>query len=118
MLDQKALDVIRALQREGEPSLLDRVIKLYLDSSPKLLRSLRESVEQKDNLKAVHEAAHSLKSSSANLGATALATLCKELEEMARQDRMTGAEKKLGEIEETYKTVCRLLVAESEKAVA
>ena len=65
MLDQKALDVIRALQREGEPSLLERVIKLYLDSSPKLLRSLRESVEQKDNLKAVHEAAHSLKSSSA-----------------------------------------------------
>ena len=117
MLDQKALDNIRAVHREGAPKLLERVIKIYFESFPKLLQTLRDAVAGDDAAETIERAAHSLKSSSANLGATRLAALCGGLEEMARENCTSGAKATLNEIEMLYPLVCESLATECENDV-
>jgi HPt (histidine-containing phosphotransfer) domain-containing protein len=82
-LDHGALEAIRALQSDSAPDLLVRVIRLYLESTPELIERIRAALAANDH-EAVRTAAHTLKSSSANLGATALAELCRRLELAAR----------------------------------
>jgi CheY-like chemotaxis protein len=82
-LDPRALDQVRALQRPGAPSLLEKVIRLYLANAPELLAAVRTAMVQ-GNSEALRQAAHSLKSSSASLGATTLAERCRALEAEAR----------------------------------
>jgi HPt (histidine-containing phosphotransfer) domain-containing protein len=83
LVERSALEAIRALQSDAAPDLLARVVRLYFESAPDLIARLRAGLEASD-YDAVRVAAHTLKSSSANLGATALAELCKQLELAAR----------------------------------
>mgnify|MGYP000899868575 CR=1 FL=1 len=101
-LARSALDQIRALQRPGAPDLLHKIIGLYLESSPQLLRQMREAVAAEDG-EALRQAAHSLKSSSANLGATQLAAVCKQLEQRGREQRLTDSAELLRELETRYR---------------
>jgi len=90
LLEQGALNKIRALQRPGSPNILGKIINLYLENSPDLMQSIIESIDRGDS-SSLQEAAHSLKSSSANLGAVKLAELCKELEHMGREGQAGSA---------------------------
>ncbi len=81
--------VIRALQDmvgEDDPELLKLVIDSYLADLPRLLQDIRTAVELSD-AQALEFSAHTLKSSSATVGAIPLAELCKQLENRGR----TGA---------------------------
>ncbi len=86
VLDTKALDQIRALQRPGAPDILKKVIGSFLTEAPKLFDALRDAVARND-WAAIQSAAHICKSTSANLGALKLAGLCGELERQARAER-------------------------------
>ncbi len=108
LLEPGPLAKIRALQRPGQPSLLGKIIGLYLASSPPLLQALREAVSQGDAV-ALTEAAHSLKSSSANLGATRLAALCKDLEQRGREQRLENSPDLLASVESQYAEVQQAL---------
>jgi len=113
-LDECALAQIRALRRPGQPSVLGKVIGLYLDSAPALLQQLRAAVEAGDG-EALRQVAHSLKSSSANLGATQLAACCKELEQRGRDWCLEGVAALLAEVDGHYGRVREALIAEMEK---
>lgn len=89
-LDSRALAQIRALQRPGQPSVLKKIIHLYLDSSLVLFQQLQQAIAAGDS-ELLRQAAHSLKSSSANLGAMQLAALCKELERQGRDQCLEEA---------------------------
>ena len=102
LLDFQALDRIRALQRPGAPDILKKVITLYLEDAPKLLDALRDAVARSD-CAAMQRAAHTCKSSSANLGALRLAGLCEEMEHDARAGSCEQAQARLGIIEDEYK---------------
>ncbi|MCP4995010.1 MAG: response regulator, partial [Gammaproteobacteria bacterium] len=113
-INEKALDALRALQRPGRPDILQKVVGLYLDNSPTLLQNLQNAISE--NIAAeVQIAAHSLKSSSANLGATELAALCKTLESMGRNHSLEGAAEKLAEIQERYEQVSHELMYNLQK---
>ena len=113
-LDLRALSQIRALQRPGQPSVLGKIIGLYLDSTPALLQQLREAVAAGDG-EALRQAAHSLKSSSANLGAMPLAALCKELEQRGWERRLEDAAALLREVDSHYARVREALTVEMER---
>ena len=115
VLDQKRLDMIRAMQRPGRPNVLDRIIGLYQENSPALIRTIRQAITEEDG-GALSEAAHSLKSSSANLGATHLAAQCKTLEEMGRLGRFDGSVELLEPLENEFQQVVLLLSAELENS--
>lgn len=82
VLDQKALDAIRAIP---SPDLLKRMIGLYVEHTPRLIVEGRAAIEARECPR-VAVAVHELKSSSGNLGGQRLARLCKECETAARRD--------------------------------
>jgi signal transduction histidine kinase/CheY-like chemotaxis protein/HPt (histidine-containing phosphotransfer) domain-containing protein len=104
IIDQNALNNIRALQRDGAPSLLDKVIKRYFDDSPKHLGSMRQALtgQAADELR---QAAHCFKSSSAYLGAHALVELCQRMENAGRDSSFAGSEELMARIESEYAAV-------------
>jgi CheY-like chemotaxis protein len=82
-LDRAALNKIYALERGGATGLVTRLIELYLRESPPLIEALKQA-DQAGDLAALGAAAHTLKSSSANVGAMKLRALSAELERQAR----------------------------------
>ncbi|MBA1445445.1 MAG: response regulator [Gammaproteobacteria bacterium] len=111
VLQRRPLDNLRALQRPGLPSILGKVINIYLESSPGLLESVHKAVTQGDAT-ALLEAAHSLKSSSANLGAAQLAKVCRELETLGREGRTETASFLLKRLDTEFEAVCSALSSE------
>ena len=81
-IDENALKAIAALQRPGKPDLLTRIVGLFKSESPKTIASMLEGIDSAD-MEAVRVAAHTLKSSSAYVGAVELSERCKELERAA-----------------------------------
>jgi two-component system sensor histidine kinase/response regulator len=103
-LDMKAIDKLRALQRPGRTSVVRKVISLYLDSTPALIGQLSQA-ERRGDANALQEAAHSLKSSSANLGAFRLAQYFRELDQIGKSGSTVGAARLLGKVSVEYPRV-------------
>jgi len=90
VIDQGPLDAIRALQQPGNESLLDTILELYLDQSVELAARIGRAVAD-SCANDLREAAHSLKSSSANVGAMLVYELARELEAVGRGGNTEGA---------------------------
>src|SRR5690606_35749966 len=112
VIERAALDGIRALQREGAPSIVARVVELYLADSARLLATLRQAAEAAD-AEGLRRAAHTLKSSSANVGALQLAAHCGTLEAAARQGTLAAANDQILRIESELRAVCEELAHEA-----
>ncbi len=100
-LDGTSLDNIRNLQGIGGDRMVRRVVSIYLSTSPELLDRLKVSVTGRD-AEAIRQAAHALKASSQNVGATVLANLCQKLEEAARHGMLENAESLRDQIDDAY----------------
>ncbi len=107
-IDDGALESIRTLEKNGSPGLLSRLVKTYIDSSPALIDQISRSVEDGD-FENLERAAHSLKSSSATLGAISLSAHCKELERLGRQRSLGSAPELLVNLETEFSRVRRAL---------
>ncbi|HEY5996863.1 MAG TPA: response regulator [Candidatus Deferrimicrobiaceae bacterium] len=86
---------------EGQ-ELLERVVNLFLSDAPGLVSRILAAAEKGDG-EALRASAHSLKSSSGNLGAKALSELCRNIEERARTGEAIPPEDPvLSRLEETF----------------
>src|SRR6185503_11322012 len=113
VLDRQVLDQLGALRVNGKPDLLARTISLYLAESPKLMHKLKLAADANDTLGIVRSA-HSLKSSSANVGATALSRYCGDIEASARRADIAEARRIFADIEAEHGRVQAALGAEVE----
>ncbi len=113
----KALADIRALQRPNRPSVLAAVLRKYLDYSRGSLDALRDAIRA-NNPAAVQAIAHRLKSSSAQLGAIAVAARCQELEGMGSRKTLIEADRILAHLESEYLAACALFRSEIAKETA
>lgn len=113
ILKSKALDNIRAMQKPGAPSILNKVIQIYLDNSPDLVTSIHSAIADNDAT-TLNESAHSLKSSSANLGAMQLAALSRELETLGDDNDLASAQELLAQLDSEFDIVCSALTRELE----
>ncbi len=109
-LNYETLESLRSMVGEGRPSLLQKVIQLYMESSPKLMETICRSITLGDAA-AMQKAAHSMKSISGNLGAMMLAEMCKELEAMGRAGTTDSAILLLPVLKDEYERVREALVA-------
>ena len=109
-LNRQALENIRALSPSNGTALLERVLQAYVNDTPTHLQTLRQAIAAADanNLR---KAAHSLKSSSANVGAQALAQACKEMEQLGRNGSTVGAADMLAGMEREFQAVRQSLNA-------
>ncbi|MDY7020082.1 MAG: response regulator, partial [Cyanobacteriota bacterium] len=120
-LDIQVLENLREYDDEDEP-FVDLLIETYLNEAPQHLDGIRVAVQAQD-AKGMKESAHTLKSSSAQLGAMRFSQLCKEIEYMGRAAMESDsedlecftsgmAEKSFREAESEWKTVSAALRAE------
>jgi len=87
-LDHSAIEAVRQLDPDGNDRLLSRLIALYRDDSSQLLADMDNGMKAGD-ADVVARAAHTLKSSSANLGATNVAAIARQIEHAARAGDIT-----------------------------
>jgi HPt (histidine-containing phosphotransfer) domain-containing protein len=90
ILDAATLDALRALPRRGEKDMLCHIGELYLADSRGLVESIEGSLNAGNSVD-LARAAHAWRSYNGNVGAHALARLCRELEDSARQGDFTAA---------------------------
>lgn len=88
-LDETALARLRELDPDGHHGVLPRVLTAFESSLARLLDQLQEQQAVAD-AQAVAALAHTLKSSSASVGALALATACAQVESRLREGRTTN----------------------------
>jgi CheY-like chemotaxis protein len=104
VLDAQVREKFRALMGEDADDFFIELIDLYLAESPKLVEELRAAIRERDASRLLH-AAHSLKSSSANLGALSLSARLKELEMLGRSQTIAGAEEIFSQCEKDFADV-------------
>ncbi len=102
-IDSGPLDQLRALgqTKGGRRDVVAEVIEAYLDACPELLGRIRAAVDRGDD-RELRDAAHALRSSSLNVGAAGLASLCAELENRARARSSTDDERLIPRIEAAF----------------
>ncbi len=94
LLDAAALTRLRELDPGGRAGLLKRVLQTYTQSLERVIVPWRAARAAGD-AQSLRHMAHTLKSSSASVGALALSTLCADVEARLRDGRLEGTEAQL-----------------------
>jgi TMAO reductase system sensor TorS len=100
-LDSQVLEGLRKLEQTGKPSLVARVARAYLDDAPVRLEALRIAAEAAD-AQGIRLAAHTLKSASLNVGASAVGELCRDLEARAHDGAISGVRELVARIQSEF----------------
>ncbi len=116
-LDHSALAEIIGDDAIHGRKLLVELLDLFLRGSPEQLARMAAQCRDKQ-FEALRETAHSLKGSSATLGAGRLAQLCRRLEIVAHEGDLAGSKALVEGIREEFTTVAGLLGKEKAAALA
>lgn len=103
-LDAAALQELKEMAGEEASEIVVEVINCYLEDSPKLLDAITQAITE-GNAEVLRRSAHSLRSSSASLGATSLSQLSKELEYIGRGGNTEGADVIFSQAKAEYERV-------------
>jgi CheY-like chemotaxis protein len=114
VVDFEMLANLRELRMEGEPDPLAELIELFLSDTPKRLEQINAGL-QASSAHEVESAAHSLKGSASNLGASALAAICGRVMHHARANDMAAAAQNAQSIGEEFAKVKAVLLQELKK---
>jgi HPt (histidine-containing phosphotransfer) domain-containing protein len=90
VLDLSVIELIRDMERRGASRLFERLVRTYVSTSAKLVADLEHALVRRDAT-ALRHASHTLKSSSANLGATQLSQRFGTIERQARAEDLASA---------------------------
>lgn len=111
-LDALTLSRLAQLDPTGQSRLVQRVLTTYLQSLARLRQQITDSLDQAD-LSAVRLGAHTLKSSSASIGALQLSSLCALVEQAIREgqrERLADLMSQLhGEVDRVDEAVRQLI---------
>jgi len=113
-LDHSALEMIRSIS-DGSDDLLQQVVALFIESTPPLLQDIEAGLSNNE-LDRLRVAAHTLKSSAANLGATNLCEMARRLEAAARAGSLSAELPPFAAVRDEFEAACRALEAELNRA--
>ncbi|MBK1672045.1 hypothetical protein CKO35_01775 [Ectothiorhodospira shaposhnikovii] len=83
IIDQQILDDLQSLDSGRGQDLLTRLFQAFLNSAPRLVGQIEAGMASGDH-ESLRGAAHTLKSSSGNVGALRLSRICQQLETLAQ----------------------------------
>jgi CheY-like chemotaxis protein/HPt (histidine-containing phosphotransfer) domain-containing protein len=109
-IDAAALDQLRGMQTADGTDLVAKIVQMFISQTPALFASAR-AAHAGGNARDLRRAAHTLKSTSATVGATSLAKLAAALEFDADAGRIERAPESLALIEADFERVVRALRA-------
>ncbi len=115
LIDDAVIASLFELGGAEDPGLFRELVALYLADTPRLLQALEESSQVADG-GGLERAAHTLKSSSANMGAARLSALCKTLEARARSRQFDEVPSLVAEARETFGRVVDALMSKTDAA--
>jgi signal transduction histidine kinase/CheY-like chemotaxis protein len=104
-------EAVLAPMRSKRPELLVRIVNAYLAFAPTAIADLAAAAKDGD-LERLGRQAHSLKSSSANLGAMSLSALCRDLEQLTKSKDADACRPLAAKVCATFAEVHKALEAE------
>lgn len=113
-IDPQALQAIIDMAGDSAGEAIVEVIDSYLEDAPQLLQAIRRAIASED-LPSLRAATHTLKSTSATLGATTLSALCKQLEAIGNVAAIRAALALAYQIEAEYESVKGVLQEERQR---
>ncbi|WP_228014456.1 PAS domain S-box protein [Fortiea sp. LEGE XX443] len=112
-IDRKILQSLRQMLA-GDRVAFAELLNCYFVEAPKLIQEIQASVVTQDG-ETLWKTAHKLKSSSASVGATSLAQLCKHLEASGRSNDLLGCADVCSQLQQEYEQVKTELQMELEE---
>lgn len=104
----EALTGLQTLYPGNGKEIMERLVQLYLNNATTLVTKLEQAWEQGD-FELIRETAHSLKSSSLQIGASRLAEMCRTVENEARQQHFEKSGYAVAEMRQQFsKTLAAL----------
>jgi HPt (histidine-containing phosphotransfer) domain-containing protein len=101
VIDPQAIENLRALNPGDNDEFLREIAGIFLEDTPQRIAELNQSLAAGDVAKFTR-AAHSIKGSSANLGATALRAAAEQLEHQSRTAGLTSVAALVSAISEEF----------------
>ena len=108
VLDSGPLAAVRRLGHKTGADLVGQMTEIYLEEGPRRIEIMRRALTERD-LDTVAKTAHSLGGSAVYLGASNLANLCRELEEIADREDIEASESRFLRVEEEQRKVLQQL---------
>jgi len=107
VLDPATIATLRDLS-PGDDSFLVEIVGIFLKDTPGRVEDIRNGTKHGD-AKLVARAAHSLKGSSGNFGATRLQEISRRIEDLANQGDLAGAAGHIAALEAECAVVARAM---------
>lgn len=107
--DNSLLLRLQELKQETDFEFVIELIDIYLNETPKQIKTISDALDAKD-LPALVNVAHKLKGSSMNIGAKQLGALCLKLEEMGRAGKPIPGDIGVRDIEAEFEQIKILLL--------
>jgi HPt (histidine-containing phosphotransfer) domain-containing protein len=85
----RVIEALKELGGDDDPGLVLELVGMFLTDAPQRMSEIETSLARGD-IATLERAAHTLKSSSANIGAARLSASCKAMEELARKKSLDG----------------------------
>ncbi|MEH1827070.1 MAG: PAS domain S-box protein [Nostoc sp.] len=114
-IDAKILQSLRNMVK-GDRLIFAQLIECYLTETPRLVEDISTAIINQDT-ETLWKTAHQLKSSSASVGAIALAQLCKLLEAQGRSSKLENILELFSQLYQEYEQVKTALEKELAKEV-
>jgi CheY-like chemotaxis protein len=107
-----AFDRNAAMKSVGnDVALLREIIGVFVDEYPAMLTKIREAVENAD-FEGIHRSAHTFKGAVSTFGPSQVKELAQQLENLGRNQNLTGASEILQQLVQTTGDLCKGLQAE------
>lgn len=100
---QVDLRVFHELQQMTDPDFVQQLVDAFVEDVPIQVNSMRAALTARRPVD-FQRAAHSVKSTAATFGASPLAELARELEQMGRESRLEQAVERLQELESLFRS--------------
>lgn len=91
VIDLQAIEVLRSLNPDDNGEFLKEIVGIFLEDTPQRIAELDQSLAASD-LPRFTRAAHSIKGSSANMGAVLLRSAAERLEHHSKANGLTDCE--------------------------
>jgi HPt (histidine-containing phosphotransfer) domain-containing protein len=101
-------DELRQLAESGEGDLVQEVLTIFQGDTSKRLETVRAALAGNDR-KELKNQAHAIKGSSGQVGATAVAPICQQLESQASTGSHAQLEELVRQLESAFADVCRAM---------
>lgn len=101
IIDQEAISNLKELNPGDGGEFLKEIISIYIEDTPKRIAELKASLASAD-VPGFTRAAHTIKGSSANVGASAMRALCERLEFTSKREGLGSVGAQVANVEAEF----------------